>query len=150
VEPSHLPPDLLEVERRLSGHRGVEPSPDHERRVLAAVRQALAAGRGRRARRTWEFAVAAAAGILLWMNLVMSAANLAAQTPPADRDGHEIRRAAADLRRLVPALSEQEAIRQAILLQAGSRLVMAPQPRPTPQWAQTLHDLKEAPRWVTP
>ena len=153
MEPSPLPPDLAEIEARLSARPHLEPTGDHRDRVMEAVRRELAAGRTPwwQQKETWHFAaVAAAAAVLfVWMNVAMRAAN-----PPGWRlrgpgNGVAVAQTAARIHELVPSLPEREAWRQAVVLHAGARLVPAPQPAGRAAGALLLHELKEGAPWVT-
>ena len=152
MEPSALPPDLAKIAARLSARPGPEPRGDHRDRVMAAVRRELAAGRTPwwQQKETWHFAaVAAAAVLLVWMNVAMRAAN-----PPGWRlrgpgNGVAVAQTAARIHELVPSLPEREARRQAVVLHAGARLAPAPQPAGRAAGALLLHELKEGAPWVT-
>jgi hypothetical protein len=129
-----LPPDLADLERRLA-RRNSPPLPGELRqRVLAAVRRASDG------HDFWRFAAGVAAAALLAINLSMSVAN--------DTDWHLIDApvprdtgAAEQLGALLPELSPQEARRQALLMQARSRLHGTP-PLPPPE--------RGSQRWLTP
>jgi hypothetical protein len=137
-----LPPELAKLERRLVNRRRTEPAADLGPRVLAAARAAL---RPRPA--PWRAWAAAAAVVLLGINLSMS---LAAGTdwellPAADPDAFEA--TAEHLRRLAPDLPEAELRRQALLARAAAGLT--PAVNLTPDWNH-IRTNKERDRWDGP
>jgi len=158
VDPTELPPDMKELERRLAGRARPAPSPDHKSRVLAAVRRELAAqggavrlgaGPGWRRHQAWQYAAAAAAGVLLVLNLAMSASLGDEFSRPRAPNGADVAQAAAKIRELVPSITPDEAMREAIALRAGSHLVMAPRPRPGFLSPRLLWQLEEGVPWLT-
>jgi hypothetical protein len=118
-----LPPDLEELERRLTARRPTGPPAELRRRVLTAVRRASGEGEGG----FWRYVAGVAAAALLAVNLSMSVANntdwhLRGTPGPSE--------AGADrAREVVPELSEREARRQAVLLRARSQLTPGAPPR---------------------
>jgi len=137
MQPSELPPELERLERELAGGPRPEAPPELRDRVLGSVRAELeggeraSAGRGEtaparsRASGWLSFAVGLALGVLLWMNLSLSAAQ-------ATSYGRHLRSAAslettADrIRELLPDLPEEEVRRHAMALRAGSDLAPCP------------------------
>jgi len=152
VEPSDLPPDLKELEQRLAARSRLQPPADLRPRVLAAVRLELAtpsAAAQREWRRTWQYAAAAAAGLLLVLNLLMSMGNRSDFPASRAANGADIQQAAAKIRELVPFISPEEALCEALILRAGSHLEMVPQLRPGVSSLQALQQIEEGPSWVT-
>jgi hypothetical protein len=130
----NLPPDLAGLERRLARRNSPGSGGELRQRVLAAVCRASDG------HDFWRFAAGVAAAALLAINLSMSVAN--------DTDWHLSETPAAGdggtpeyLGALLPELSPREARRQALLLQARSRLLATP---PLPQPDRGPH------RWPTP
>ena len=123
VDPTDLPDDLADLERALRSRARVEPCAALRGRVLAEVHARLATASRRLA--LVRFAAALVAGAMVWVNLSMSIANHAAAgvTHP---DGQAARALARRLRDLAPDLTQHEALRQAVLLHAGSRLAATP------------------------
>jgi len=123
-----LPPDLARLEEELAARQSPAPGPELKGRVLQAVRRELTARSSRRILRSslWRFAAATAATVALWLNLGMSATNDTVWDLHKNGHGSEGLAAAEYLRELVPEMSEAEARRQALLLKAGARLVLAP------------------------
>jgi hypothetical protein len=70
--------------------------------------------------------VAIAAGVLLWLNLSLTATRTTDCGLRRDVPGQSIEAACRQIEQLVPELSPQESRRQAILLCAGSTLVPCP------------------------
>ena len=152
MEPSDLPPDLKELEQRLAARSRLQPPADLRPRVLAAVRLELAtpsAAAQREWRRTWQYAAAAAAGLLLVLNLLMSMGNRSDFPASRAANGADIQQAAAKIRELVPFISPEEALCEALILRAGSHLEMVPQLRPGVSSLQALQQIEEGPSWVT-
>jgi len=152
MEPSDLPPDLKELEQRLAARSRLQPPADLRLRVLAAVRLELAtpsAAAQREWRRTWQYAAAAAAGLLLVLNLLMSMGNRSDFPASRAANGADIQQAAAKIRELVPFISPEEALCEALILRAGSHLEMVPQLRPGVSSLQALQQIEEGPSWVT-
>jgi hypothetical protein len=145
MDPNELPPDLAELERRLAGRPRPEPAAGLRPRVLAAVGRELGRRGGGSA---WRFAAATAAAALLWINFSMSVANDMDWRLGRGLDGATLAAAAGRLRQLVPELPEREALRQALLLQAGSRLVPAPDLRPSADRIRLFS--REHGKWDTP
>jgi len=126
------PAEFAELERRLAERERPEAPIELRRCVIEAMRSELAAPRPqvRQPRPWWEFAAAAAAVALVLSNLSISAAQatdyklrLYGETQPVDVTAEQIRQ-------LLPELSHRQALRHAILLHAGSRLVPAPRLQP--------------------
>jgi len=139
-----LPPDLAALERRLAGRPRTEPSADFGPRLLAASRAALRRPGVARTAAGWRVWAAAAAAVVIGINLSMS---LAADTDWHLTPGAEPGRVAAtadQLRALAPDLPEHELRRQALLARAGAAL--APTVKLSPTWEQ-IRTTKERDRW---
>ena len=152
MEPSDLPPDLKELEQSLAGRLRPRPPDDLRPRVLAAVRRELVAqpARARRGRAgAWQYAAATAAGILLVLNLLMSIGNRSDFPASRAANGVDVQQVAAKIHELVPFMTSEDAMREAIILRAGSHLKMAPQPRPGVSGLRALRQIEEGPLWVT-
>lgn len=152
MEPSDLTPELRELEQRLAARQRPQPPADLKRRVLTAVRRELAAQPAAarwEQRRIWQYAAAAAAGILLVLNLAMSMDNHSNFPAPRVANGADVQQVAAKIRELVPFMTPQDAMREAITLRAGSHLEMVPQPRPGVSSLQALQQIEEGSSWVT-
>jgi hypothetical protein len=124
---SELPDDLAELERRLAGRPRPEPDAALRRRVVGSVRDELERDR-RRFAGAWRYAAALAAAVLLGANLSLGVAVSADWR--RDEAGDDIGTTVARLRQLDPELTEDEARRQALLLQTRAHLVPAPVVRP--------------------
>lgn len=151
MEPFDLPPELKSLEQRLAGRGRPAPSTDHKARVLGRVSRELAARRAWwRRPGGWRFAAAAAAALVLGMNLALFTS--ADAGPLAVRDGRAaaIDQAAARIEGLVPGLGPREARREAILLVGASDLVMMPRPASADAIRNLLDTRKEVLPWVTP
>lgn len=126
-----LPEDLARLEEELLAREPARPAPELRGKVLGAVRRELGRESSRRLVRGgfWSFAAATAAAALLWVNFSMSVA-LNTDWGFAARGGNgEVGKTAERIRGLLPEMSEGDALRHALLLRAGSRLIMAPDPR---------------------
>ncbi|MBN1422451.1 MAG: hypothetical protein JXP34_26985 [Planctomycetes bacterium] len=133
MSPAARRDEFSDLERILADLRSPDPTSALRTRILAAVRTEMATGRSRPAPASpWAFAAAVAAGILLCVNLSMSAANHAAPFTPAARDGEARTRAEERLRAILPSLDAQEARCRAVLLLAAEDLVPAPMLQPKP------------------
>ena len=152
MEPSDLPPELGELEQRLAARLRPQPPADLRPRVLAAVRLELAArpaAAQRKWRRTWQYAAAAAAGVLLVLNLAMSMDNRSNFPASRAADRADIQQAAARICELVPFITHEDAMREALILRAGSHLEMVPQLRTGVTGLRALRQIEEGPPWVT-
>ena len=152
MDPSDLPHELQDLERRLSARGRLEPSAGLRPRVLAAVRRELAA----RPAPTqwgwagfWQYAGAAAAGLLLVLNLLMSMGNRSDFPASRAANGADVQQAAALICELVPFITPEEAAREALLLRAGSHLEMVPHLRPGVTGLRALRQIEEGPPWFT-
>ena len=130
-----LPEELAELERRLSGLHGGEPSPALRARVMANARTELLRTRQQK---TWNLVAAVAVAVLVWMNLSLSAA-----TATSLRSDPAVERALratfeAQIREVLPEASDREVTRQAVLLSCGSRLAHCPYPATATTFAAAL------------
>ncbi len=116
-----LPDELRRLESELAGRAQADPPAALRGRVLGAVHAELGRPASRRTARRgfWSFAAAAAAAALVCANVTGQLARgtdcgLRRTAVPADlRDS--VRR----IRELLPEMSEREALRQALLIEAG-------------------------------
>ena len=123
MENFELPDDLADLESRLAGRPRLEPGATFRDRLLAAVRQELQDGGAAPGwRASWQFAAAVAAIVVLWANFSMSVANDTNWRLAGDPKSVDTKALAAELRKLFPDMSEQEANRQALVVQGRSRL----------------------------
>jgi hypothetical protein len=119
---SILPDDLADLERRLAAAARRQPDAALRQRVLASVQDELRREVGASTNDFGRFAAALAATVLLGANLSLSAAlNMNWPRDGGERD--DLAATAAQIRRLDPELSEQEARQQAALLHARSHLL---------------------------
>jgi hypothetical protein len=119
MEDYPLPRDLHRLERDLAARPRSDPPVELRRRVMADVRAEL---RGRGLRNGWPFAAAVAAAALLWINLSLSATLATDYSKRPYSSAPPVKEVAQQIQKLLPELSEREALRQAILLKAGSDL----------------------------
>ena len=146
-----LPHELERLERALARRPCPEPSTDLRGRVLRTVTAELdQAELGRaesprtRAGGWLSFAVAAAATVLIWMNLSMSAANATRYGMRVPAEPHALDETARQIRELLPGMSQQEARRYAVILQGGADLIPCADVTlhpPAPNRIITLDDL---------
>ena len=114
-----LPEDLERLEHQLAQRTREEPSAALRGRVLAGVQAAL-----RRQRSGgWRMLAAAAAGVLIWLNLALSATNATGGTLRSHGTRESVDRTARQIERLLPDLPREEARRHAIRYRSGSELV---------------------------
>jgi hypothetical protein len=140
----NLPEDLTELDHRLAERARLEPPPTLRPRVLAAVRHELRRGpSGFLARHGWGLA-AAAAGVLLALNFVLSAANHAAV---ANTVGPDDAPAVAFESSVFVGLPDDEVRYRLLLVWAGARLTPAPD---LGRLSDRLFSPPEAEPWDTP
>jgi hypothetical protein len=135
-----LSEDLERLERRLVQRACEEPSIAVRGRVLASVRAAL-----RRQRSGgWRLLAAGAAGVLLGLNLALSATTATDGIVWPHGTPESVERTARQIERLLPDLPYEEAVQHAIRYQSGSALVPCPEVS-----ARPLNDpsLAESPGW---
>jgi hypothetical protein len=128
MNPPPLPDDLADLERRLADRPRPDPPAELRSRVLSAVSRAgppTDVGFG------W-FTAAAAVLALLAINLSMSVANGSGWRLGGEPSPYEIAARVDRLHEVPPELTEQEARRQALLLEGRARLTPgAPVPAPS-------------------
>jgi hypothetical protein len=118
-----LPSELEQIERGLADHSRRTTANHLRPRILADVRSRL---RAERTSARWQFALAVAVVVLVWLNLSMSATQATDFGLRSNRPDQPIDAAAEQVRRLAPEFSPRDARRQAVLLQASSRVVCFP------------------------
>jgi hypothetical protein len=123
-----LSPELQRVEQDLAARRRAEPSGQLKEQWLRTLRAEL---RRQAARSRWTFALAAAASVLVGLNLSLSASqatDYGFQLDGRQLDGRQpsVQTTAEEIRRILPEVPPQEATRQAVLLRAGAGMVPCP------------------------
>jgi hypothetical protein len=118
-----LPSELRQLEQDLIARSRSRAFEDLRPRILGDLRSRL---RIEHRSSRWQFALAVAVVVLVWLNLSISATQATDCGLRLDGPSGPIQTVADEIHRLVPDLSPEEARRQAVLLQAGSRLVCAP------------------------
>ena len=130
--PSDLPPELERLDRELAGRPRPAASPELRDRVMRGVRAELGEGAGasaarletdrsRRPRSGWlAFAASLALGVLFWMNLSLSAAQATSYGRHLPAETASVEATASQIRELLPDLPEEDVVRHAIVLRAGS------------------------------
>jgi len=138
MQPSDLPPDLERLQRKLAGRPRPDASPELRDRVMRSVRAELGQGarasagrletdRARSPGSGWlTFAAGLALGVLLWMNLSLSAAQTTSYDLHLPSEAASVEATASRIRELLPDLPEEETLRHALVLQAGSDLAQCP------------------------
>ena len=119
MENHDLPPDLQELERDLAGRPRPVPPAALRQRVIGGVRAEL---RRNGSRNGWTFAAGLAAAVVVWVNLSLSATLATGFGSKRGGTGPPVEKVAEQIQQLLPELSDEEARRQAVLLQAGSDL----------------------------
>jgi hypothetical protein len=145
MEDCTLSAELQQLECDLSNRLILEASAGLRQRVLDDLRSRL---RRERSRSRWQFALAVAATVLLWINLSMSATQATDYRLRLDGDNRTIEETADEIQRWAPELSAPEARREALLLQASSRLIPYPT-MPTGHLHAPINDKGDRP-WDTP
>ena len=123
MEEWQLSAELQELERALAGRALPGPSAHLREKVLGDVRRRVSSERGKE---RWQFAVAVVATVLLWLNLSLAATRTTDCGLRLGGPGESIETACRQIEQLLPELSPQQSRRQAILLRAGSVLVLCP------------------------
>jgi hypothetical protein len=100
-----------------------QPSALAKQRLLCSVRAEL---RRSQARNRWAFAVAMAATVLVWLNLSLCATRATDCGLELNGLRQPIEDGAEQIHELLPDLPPREAMRQAVLLRAGTGVVACP------------------------
>ena len=124
---TELPPELRDVEDALAARPAPGAGGEVRARVLAAVSRELAARAGQRRAGLWRFAATAAALVLLWLNLSLSAVNGMEFALRLGNGQVDERAVLAQVSAVVPECTAQEVRRHVLLLRARAHLVGAPQ-----------------------
>jgi hypothetical protein len=123
IEDFFLPPDLQRLERHLASRERPQPSDRAKQRLLRGVRAEMQRSQAR-SRRT--FAVAMAATVLVWLNLSLCATQATDCGLGLDGTHQPLEDRVEQIHRLLPDLPPREARRQAVLLGAGSGVILCP------------------------
>ncbi len=118
-----LPPELDRLERHLAARERPRPSDQAKQRLLCSLRAEL---RRSQARSRWAFAVAMAAIVLVWLNLSQCATQATDCGLGLDGLHAPVENGAEQIRQLLPDLTPREAMREAILLRAGTGVIACP------------------------
>ena len=118
-----LPPDLQRLEQDLAARERPQPPDLVKQRLLCSVRTELHRSR---TRGRWAFTLAMAATVLVWLNLSISATQATDCGLGLKAPHQSVRSHVEQIHQLLPDLSPQEATRQAVLLRAGSGVVLCP------------------------
>ena len=138
MDDNQLPTDLRQLERELAGRPRPGPPAELRRRVIDGARVEL---RRNGSRNGWPLAAAVAAAVVVWINLSMSATLGTDYGPGPDTAGPPAGKVAAQIRQLLPELSENDALLQAVLLQSRSDLTLHPSVPAGPASLRPLGDL---------
>lgn len=119
---NELPADLAHIERQLEGLPRAEPPKALRQRVLSRVRKQLAPAR---AAGLW-LAASLVAACVLWGYLLQSALLFtdslrARSTDVVTKDGDDVANLAADIRKLLPEMTPEEAWTQAAMFHMRER-----------------------------
>jgi hypothetical protein len=118
-----LPPELERLEQDLAARPRGQSSAQLKQRCLDSLRVEL---RREPARNRWAFAVAAAATVLVGLNLSLSASQATDCGLRLDGRQTSVVKTAEQIRQLLPDIPLQEAMRQAVLLRASTDVVPCP------------------------
>jgi len=121
----NLSPELQRLQHDLAERIRQGPSAALRARVIGGVRGEF--GRQRR-RAGWAFAVAAAAAALVWINLSLAATLATDYRLAPGEESATVEALASQIGELLPEVSRREAVRQAVLLESGSKLACCPRP----------------------
>jgi hypothetical protein len=128
MERQELPPELERLELDLAGRPRPGLPADLRERVLQSAKARLVEPGlpKKRPNGWWAFAAATAATAVFWLNLSWSAACSSSYDLKLDADGDSIETAAGQIRELLPEMSHDDAVWQAVTLQAGWKLIRSP------------------------
>ena len=118
-----LPAELEALQRELRERQPTHLPADLRGRVIGGVRAELAR---ERSRGQWTFAAAVAAAAVIWINLSISATQSTDFGLDFRGEPPSVETVAEQIQRTLPEISRREALRQAVLLRAGSQLVCYP------------------------
>ncbi len=117
MEPFDLPPELAEIERRLTDRCHPPPTSVFRERVLSAMRAERSPKRS-----LWNVAAVLAASVFLCLNFGLSLTNHRAWSEPQWLESADVETSARSIRQRHPDLSAWEAHQFAILLQSPPAL----------------------------
>jgi hypothetical protein len=140
MENEQFPPELEQLERDLADRPRLDPPAELRERVIDGVRAEL---QRNGARNGWTFAAAVAAAALVWANLSLSATLGTDYSPQPGSLRPPVDEVAEQIQQLLPELSQREALRQAVLLQARSDLLLYPHVSAGPAASRRLGDLDD-------
>lgn len=136
TENSPLPPELVLLEQDLAARPRGRPSAELKERCLGGLRAEL---RRQPSRNRWAFAVAVSASVLVGLNLSLSASQATDFGLRLDGRQTSVVKTAEQIRRLLPEMPPQEAMRQAVLLRASAEVVPCPNvPAKCVAWDENL------------
>ena len=118
-----LPPELQWLEQHLAARQCPQPLPAARERFLCSVRAEL---RRSQASSRWAFVVAMAATVLVWLNLSLCATQATDCGLALDSPHQPVENGAEQIQQLLPDLNPREAMRQAVLLRAGTGVIPCP------------------------
>lgn len=118
-----LPSELQWLEQHLAARQCPQPLPSARERFLCSVRAEL---RRSQAGSRWAFAVAMAATVLVWLNLSLCATQATDCGLKLDGPHQLVGNGAEQIQRLLPDLTPREAMRQTVLLRAGTGVIPCP------------------------
>src|SRR6516162_4383550 len=124
MQDDELPPELVRLEHELGMRPRSEPSADLRNRIVARTNRIEQLSPDRLS--FVELAIATAAAVMLCLNLSMSLANETDYGVGARLDSKRLRAAAEEIAKLLPDESPPEAFRHALVLDAGSHLILCP------------------------
>ena len=136
----NLSPELERLEQELAERIREEPAAALRARVIGGVRGEL---RRQRCRAGWAFAVAAAVAALVWINLSVTATRVTDYRLAPGEESATVEALASQIGELLPEVTRREAVRQAVLLESGSRLAWCPRPETAPDAVAPLDRLNQ-------
>lgn len=128
METPQLPPDLERLEQLLAGRERPEPSADLKERVIRSVKAELPRAElpPQHSNGWWAFVAATAACVALLLNFSMSAARASSYDLRLAAEPRDFDASVRQIQEMLPELSDREAMRCAVTLQAGSNLARLP------------------------